>query len=115
MLRLASDEDFHGAVVRGLLRRDPGLDLVRIQDAGIRTADDQTILAWAAANDRILLTHDRHTMPAVAAERIRLGLPMPGILVVKKVSVREMIEEILIVVHWSEQSEWKDVVGFLPL
>ena len=59
MLRLASDADFNGDVVRGLFRLQPDLDLVRVQDVGLRTADDPTILQWTAAQGRILLTHDR--------------------------------------------------------
>ena len=33
MLRLASDADVHGEIVRGLRRRLPALDLIRVQDA----------------------------------------------------------------------------------
>ena len=34
------------------------VDLVRVQDVGLEQADDTSILAWAAENNRILLTHD---------------------------------------------------------
>jgi hypothetical protein len=34
MLRLLSDENFNGDIVRGLLLRNPELDLLRIQDLG---------------------------------------------------------------------------------
>ena len=34
MLRLVADENFNGAIVRGLLRRQADLDIVRIQDVG---------------------------------------------------------------------------------
>ena len=33
MLRLASDADVHGEIIRGLRRRSPSIDLVRVQDA----------------------------------------------------------------------------------
>lgn len=66
MLRLLSDENFNGDIVRGLLLRRPDLDLSRVQDVGLEAADDLTVLAWAAANNRILLTHDRATMPDFA-------------------------------------------------
>jgi predicted nuclease of predicted toxin-antitoxin system len=59
MVRLLSDENFNGDIVRGLLLRRPDLDLRRVQDAGLEAADDPTILEWAAANNRIVLTHDR--------------------------------------------------------
>ena len=58
MLPLAIDENFNNDIVRGLLRRRPELDLVRIQDAGLAGADDPTVLDWAAQESRVLLTHD---------------------------------------------------------
>jgi Domain of unknown function (DUF5615) len=48
MLRLAADENLNGDIVRGLLRRNPKLDVVRIQDAGLSGADDPSVLEWAA-------------------------------------------------------------------
>ena len=60
MLHLVSDENFNGDIVRGLLLRHPTLDLHRVQDVGLEEADDPpTILAWAAANNRIVVTHDQ--------------------------------------------------------
>ena len=35
MLRFVADENFNNNIVRGLLRRQPELDLVRIQDVGL--------------------------------------------------------------------------------
>jgi len=58
MVRLLSDENFNGEIVRGLLLRRPDLDLCRVQDVGLEAADDPTILEWAAANNRIVLTYD---------------------------------------------------------
>jgi hypothetical protein len=40
VLRLAADENFNRDIVRGLLRRKPDLDIVRVQDAGLAGADD---------------------------------------------------------------------------
>jgi predicted nuclease of predicted toxin-antitoxin system len=59
MLRLLSDENFNGDIVRGLFLRQPNLDLLRVQDVGLREVDDPAILDWAASNERILLTHDQ--------------------------------------------------------
>lgn len=58
MLSLLSDENFNGDIVRGVRLRHPNLDLLRVQDVGLREVDAPTILAWAASNGRILLTHD---------------------------------------------------------
>ena len=61
MLKLASDADVHGAVARALAD-DSGTDFVRSRDALPEGALDAQVLAWAAAEDRILLSNDRSTM-----------------------------------------------------
>lgn len=70
MLRLLSDENFRGEILRGLRRRLPDVDVVRVQDVGLAGADDPAILAWAASEGRILVTHDRNTIPEFAYERM---------------------------------------------
>ena len=40
MLSFASDENFNNDIVRGLLRRNPNLDIVRVQDVGFSGRDD---------------------------------------------------------------------------
>jgi predicted nuclease of predicted toxin-antitoxin system len=98
MVRLVSDENFNGDIVRGLLLRQPALDLCRVQDIGLEGADDPTILAWAAANNRIVVTHDRATIPDFAYARGVAGHSMPGIFVVPdRMAVRQAIEELLLV------------------
>lgn len=116
MLSLLSDENFNGDIIRGLLLRQPNLDLLRVQDVGLREEDDPAILAWAAINGRILLTHDRATMPDFAYHRLVKREPMAGIFVVNdRMPMRQAIDELLLVVDGSEQSEWRDVVLYLPL
>jgi predicted nuclease of predicted toxin-antitoxin system len=68
MLRLLADENFNGDIVRGLLLREPELDLVRVQDVGLASVDDPEIIVWAAENNRIILTHDRATLADCAFE-----------------------------------------------
>jgi len=116
MLRLVSDENFNGDIVRGLLLRYPALDLYRVQDVGLEGADDPTILAWTAANDRIVLTHDHATMPDFAYTWVVAGLPMPDVFVVPdRMAVRQAIEELLLAEACSEQAEWASLVVYLPL
>jgi hypothetical protein len=116
MLRLLADENFHGDIVRGLLLRQPGLDLVRAQDVGLTGAGDPELLAWAAANQRIVLTHDRATLPDYAHQRLIAGRVMPGVFVVNdRFPMRAAIDEILLIVECTEQVEWFDRVVYLPL
>jgi predicted nuclease of predicted toxin-antitoxin system len=116
MLRLVSDENFNGKIVGGLLRRQPDLDLVRAQDVGLSNAKDPEILEWAAQDQRILLTHDRKTMPVFASERVRLGQAMPGVFHVSNhLPVGRAIDEILLLALASLDEEWEGQVLYLPL
>jgi predicted nuclease of predicted toxin-antitoxin system len=113
---LFSDENFNCDIVRGLFLHQLNLDLIRVQDVGLREVDDPAILAWAAINERILLTHDRATMPDFAYVRLVAGEPMAGIFVVNdRMPIRQAIDELLLLIDCSEQIEWKGVVLYLPL
>ena len=115
MLRLLSDENFNGDVIRGLLLQHPDLDLLRIQDVGLEGTDDQTILAWAAANGRIVVTHDRATMPDFAYSRVATGQVMPGVFIFNdRMSIRQAIETLMMMDACSEQAEWTNLVVYLP-
>jgi predicted nuclease of predicted toxin-antitoxin system len=116
MLKLAADENFNGKIVRGLLRQEPTLDIVRIQDTEVSQAEDDIVLVWAAQAGRILLTHDVNTMPAYAYERVKNGQSMPGIFLVNPdASFRQVIEDILLLCFASLEDEWNDQVLYLPL
>lgn len=116
MLRLLADENFNNQIVRGILRRNPDVDIVRVQDIGLREADDPTVLEWAALQGRVVLTHDVATMTNFAYERIEAGLAMPGLFEVsRRVAVGLAIEEILLIAECSLEGEWEGQVRFLPL
>jgi hypothetical protein len=55
-LRWLADENFDNDILRALFRRKPEIDVVRAQDAGLTGSDDEALLAWAAEQDRVLLT-----------------------------------------------------------
>ncbi len=116
MLRLAADENLDNDIVRGLLRRQPGVDIVRVQDVGLSGADDATVLEWAAQEGRILLTHDVSTITRYAYARVRDGRPMPGVFEIgREVSVGQAIDDILLLVDLSLEGEWEGQVHYLPL
>jgi hypothetical protein len=116
LIRLISDQNFNGRVLRGANRRVAHLDLIRALDVGLATADDPMLLDWAAAHDRILLTHDINTIPAFAWDRVRLGLVMPGVLVfTSTMSIGQAIDELILVVEGSSPDDWKDMVTYFPL
>jgi len=116
MLSFLSDENFNGDIIRGLFLRQPNLDLLRVQDVGLQEVDDPIILEWAVINNRILLTHDRATMPDFAYERLNKGKDMAGMFVINdRMPTRQAIDELILLVDCSEQTEWKDVILYLPI
>jgi predicted nuclease of predicted toxin-antitoxin system len=74
MLRLLADQNFNEDIISGLLDRRPDLDVIHARDVGLQTAKDPGLLAWAAQEDRILLTHDHKTVPDFAYDRVRAGV-----------------------------------------
>jgi predicted nuclease of predicted toxin-antitoxin system len=116
MLSLLSDENLNGDIIRGLFLRQPNLDLIRVQDVGLIEVEDPAILAWAAENQRIILTHDRATMPDFAYERLVRGEAMSGMFVINdRMPIRQVIDELLLLIDCTEQIEWGGIVLYLPL
>jgi len=74
------------------------------------------VLAWAAAENRILATRDLNTMLRYAYERVAGGEPMPGVFAVpNNLPIGEVIDDLLLLIAGSDEGEWKDKVEFLPL
>ena len=116
MLQFLAYENFNGDIVRGLLLREPSLDLIRVQDVGLAGTDDSEILAWAARNNRIVLTHDRATMADYAYERVAAGEEMTGLFILNdRFPIGQAIQEILLMVACSQQFEWNGRAVHLPL
>ncbi|MBI2478368.1 MAG: DUF5615 family PIN-like protein [Planctomycetia bacterium] len=116
MLRFLADENLKGDLLRGLLRRQPDLDIVRVQDVGLSGEDDPAVPAWAATEARIVVTHDRATMPTFAFDRVCAGEPMPGLFVVpRRLVLRQAIDELLLIAAEIQPAEWTGKVLHLPL
>ena len=116
MIRLAADENLNNDLIRGVLRRQPDLDIVRVQDVGLSSADDPIVLEWAAQEERVLLTHDVSTITKYAYERVRAGKPMPGVFEIgRTVPIGRAIEDVLLLAECSLDGEWEGQVRYLPL
>lgn len=116
MLILVADENFNNDILRGMLRRKPDLDIVRVQDVGLSNEDDPVILEWAAKEGRVLITHDVTTITHFAYAHVRAGLPMPGVIEVDDdLPIGQAVNDILLVVEASEQGEWEGQIIYIPL
>ncbi len=116
MIRFAADEDFNNDVVRALRRALPEVNILGVREAGRGGQPDPEVLAWAAAEGRVLLTHDVTTMTRHALDRVARGEPMPGVIAVhQRLPIGDVVDDLLLVASCSLATDWINRVGFLPL
>jgi len=116
MLRLLIDQDLDHVILRGLLLRVPHLDVITAHQVDLSNASDPEVLEWAAAHERIIVTHDRRTMPYHATNRIAGAEKVAGVIVVsRQLPVSQVINELEIIVSCSEMVEWENIIKHLPL
>lgn len=117
--RFLTDEDFNLHIVAGLRRFQSTLDVVTAQEAGLLGMPDPDILAYARAQNRILLTHDKQTMPvhfAAFLQHLPEGEHSPGVMyIAQTLAIGTAIEAIHLVWAGSTHEEWRDQETYLPL
>jgi predicted nuclease of predicted toxin-antitoxin system len=110
------DEDLNGRIVRGVRRRISDLDSTTVREIDIAEASDATVLDCAAAQGRIVITHDHRTMRPCAEDRLKTGLPMTGlILVPQTAALGKVIDDLLLIAEATTAEEWNGTIVFLPL
>ena len=114
-IRFLADADLDFAIVQGVRRREPSVDFKSANDAGLEELPDDKVLEIAASEGRVLVSHDKRTMPVHFAARIRLGLRSPGVLLaVPRATVGEVVDSLLIIWSASSESDWADQIHYLP-
>jgi Domain of unknown function (DUF5615) len=118
-IRFLADHDFRDSIVEGLRRERPDCDILMVRDAGLLHRPDPDLLAYAQQHGRMLLTHDKRTMPGHMDDFVRAlphGEHSPGgFLVPQRMAIGPAIQELLLIWEASEPDEWRDCITFLPL
>lgn len=113
--RFLADENLNAKIIAGLLRREPAIDFQTARDAGLFGLPDEEVLAVAARENRILVTHDRETMPVHFA-RFIVDTTSTGVLIISQTgAIRDAIEQILMIWSASQADEWRNQLVYLPL
>ena len=116
MVRFLADASLHHAIVSGCLRREPAIDFLSAHVARLHGVADVDVLALAAAQSRILVTHDFQTMPKHFGEFLAAGHSSPGVFLVKqRTPVADVIDELLLVSLASEPADWTNTIVEIPL
>jgi hypothetical protein len=114
--RYLADHDLHERIIDGVLRREPAIEFIRARDRGWQILPDADLLASAAGEQWIVVSHDTNTMFPAAAERVKQGLPMTGLLLARQfISIGRIIDELVLIWAASEAEEYVDQIRYLPL
>jgi hypothetical protein len=99
----------------GVLRRIPEIDFQTATEAGLEGLRDENVLKIAASEKRILITHDRKTIPKHFAEFIRQEKCWGVFIVSKKLEISLAIDEIILIWAASEAEEYINSIRQLPI
>ncbi len=115
-VRFQADNDLNHAILRGVLRREPSIDFRTATVSRLAGLSDFDVLGHAAAEMRLLVTHDRKTMPRHFAQFLSMGNDSPGVIIVsQKTEVREAIDTLILIWTASEAEEWRNRIAGIPL
>ncbi len=117
-VRYQADADLDRRIVSAVRRREPAIDFRFASEArsgrGLKGLRDDAVLAVAAEEGRILVTHDRRTMPEHFAAFIA-AQESPGVLILpRRMSLHALVEWIITIWTASEAEEWRNHVLPLP-
>ena len=114
-IRFQADADFNRHIIAAVKRREPTISFQTAHEAGLAGLDDPEVLELAASEGRLLVSHDRRTMPYHFGAFIQQR-NSPGLLLVSQhLSVSRAAEELLLIWIASEPDEWSNRISSLPL
>lgn len=115
-IRFQADNDLKRIIVDATLRREPSIDFQTALTAGLDGLDDELVLGRASEQGRILVSHDKRTMPPCLAEFIRRGGRSPGVLLVipQHAPVRSVAETLILIWADNRPEEWMNLVAKIP-
>ena len=114
-IRFQADADLKEVIIHALLRLEPTIDFKSANKANLAGLADDKVLTIAADDGRVLVTHDRKTMPYHFGQFIDRRTSAGVIVVPQDMSVAVTVEELLLIWAASEAREWTNRICYLPL
>ena len=114
-VRYQADADLNEDIVTGVQRRAPEIDFQTAAELELANLPDPAVLALAAREGRILVTHDRRTMPTHFGRFIEHHRS-PGLIVIsQKTDILPAIEDLILIWMASEAEEYVNSIFTIPL
>ena len=115
-VRFLADANLHHGIVSGCSRREFALDFLSANGAGLEGMTDLQVLALAAGQNRVLVTHDYQTMPLYFAGFLADHASSPGVFLVKqRTPIAEAIDALVLIWSASEPGDWENRIVEIPL
>jgi hypothetical protein len=114
-VRFQADADFNENIIRAVQRHEPGIDFQSALAAGLPGRSDPEVLAVAAATGRVLVSHDRKSMPVYFAEHITQEQSAGLLIVPQHLAIARVVEDLLLIWTATEAEEWVNRIYALPL
>ena len=115
VVKFQADADLNQDIVTGLLRREPTIDFQTADAAGLLGVPDLQVLEVAANAGRILVSHDRRTMPRWFAEFITTKTSAGLLIVPQDLLLRDAIEDLFVIWAVSSAEEWINRIASIPI
>jgi hypothetical protein len=114
-VRFQADANFNQILLKATLRYEPSIDFRTANDAGLASLSDKQVLAIAANEGRVLVTHDRKTMPTHFADFITSNISAGVIIVPQKIAINAAVEDLVLIWAATESEEWVNRIQTLPI
>lgn len=114
-IRFQADADFNQIIVKAILRREPGIDFQTAHTAGLSGLEDPEVLSLAAREGRVLVSHDRKSMPRHFAAFIQEGTSAGVLIVPQKLPILSVVDDLILIWSASQVEEWINRIYTLPI
>jgi hypothetical protein len=114
-IRFQADADLKKAIVTVVKRQGPTIDFQTAQAAGLEAVDDLAVRAIAAREGRILVSHDRRTMPHHFAKFITDNESLGLLIVSQHIPVAIAAEELILIWAATAAEEWVNQISSIPV
>jgi hypothetical protein len=113
-LRFQADNDLDQRIVTAVKRLEPAIDFQTAPALGLHRVPDPDVLALAAQEGRVLVSHDRRTLPDHFRDFIA-SQTSPGVIIVsQKLAIVRAAELLHILWAATEAEEYVNIIYDLP-
>ena len=114
-IRFQADADLKPAILTGTLFRVPTIDFQRAEAVPLEGLDDLSVLAVAAQEGRVLVSHDVNTMESYFRHFTQIETS-PGLILIPQlgVSVSQAIDGLILVWETLDAAELENRVCLFP-